>query len=84
MRHPSNPKTLKALIALALALGATEMRFCYGGDGPHEPLVCPDCGAPGTWQECEGCNGQGFTGCICEGGGGEISCSQDCFARSCV
>jgi protein gp37 len=52
-----------------------------GESGP--PVTCPDCGAPAMWIDCELCQGAGLIDCWCEGAGGDIICSQDCFAKMC-
>jgi len=83
MRKPSNPQTLELVMEIAKTVGGTPV-FCYGGNGREDDLICPDCGAPATWQDCANCNGDGLGECICQGAGGEIICSQDCFARSCA
>ena len=83
IRKSINPKTLKALIAIGLALSASEMTLCFGSGGPEDHLTCPDCGAPATWEDCKYCEGTGLITCFCEAEGGNIICSRDCFTEGC-
>ncbi len=85
------PETIKALdelrVAVAIQFGwnpdEVVMTISRCGE-PMGYLACPDCGAPATWKDCEGCDGAGLIYCPggCEGMGGEIVCSDDCFAKS--